>query len=708
MLVILALALLGHVAMSAQTTTKAQINGVWYILDISGNVAVVSYPAEGAAYSGEIVIPEKVEYDYWGDGSPIQHFTVREIEAQAFASCKNLTVHLPKTITRIVPSAFSGCTNVTIDAADIASWCGIMFSAPESHGQLSPTTKDVLFKYVERFTIGGEEVVNLKIPEGVNTVSDDAFNGYSGLQSVEFASSVKTIGTGSFANCKNLKTVNVIGKGIESISNSAFKECGRLTDFTWPESLVSVGDSAFKNCSSLKSANLSSLSVISKYAFCGCSSLNVKLPERCEQIGEYAFYGNTGIKTLDLFVERGIGRYAFAKCTGITQVSVGYNQIPYPNDCAFEDCTGLKSVVFQAGTRDVCQKAFSGCTALSSVEIPEGVTTIQYGAFNGCSSLTEITIPGSVVYLYDACTNCENLKSVNVKSLESWMGMETNDFSLAGGRKLMANGKLVTSVELPAEIKPWFKNYEYLESITIPAGTAAIFYDAFNGCDNISRIYCYAETPPRLSDYAFSDNCIKLATVYVPAHLVEAYKQDELNPSYVTLTRLTWAVFRIEPLPDTGQKCATPTIKYENGKLSFGCDTEGAKFVSLITNADVGSREDAEIDLTATYNISVYATAKDHINSDLVRATLCWIATEPQVEIIDDVAEVKALPVLVEYSGGMVTVRCQQDGQNVVVYSLDGVTLGSAVSKNGVASVMIGRHREMLLVKVGSQTIKIR
>ena len=706
--VFLALALWGHVPMNAQATTKAQIDGVWYLLNISGNVAVVSFPSEGQAYSGEIVIPEKVEYDYWGDGSPIQHFTVREIEAQAFASCKNLTVHLPKTITRIVPSAFSGCTNLTIDAADIASWCSIMFYAPESHGQFSPTTKDVLFKYVDHFTIGGEEVINLKIPDGVNTVSDNAFNNYSGLQSVEFASSVKTIGSGSFASCKNLKTVKIVGNGLESISDNAFKECGSLSDFTWPESLVSVGDSAFKNCSNLKNACLTSLSVISKYAFYGCSNLNVKLPERCEQIGEYAFYGNTGINTLNIFVERGIGGYAFAKCTGLTQISVGYSQIPYPNECAFEDCTGLESVVIQSGTRGICQYAFSGCTALSSVEIPESVTKIQYGAFNGCSSLTEITIPGSVVYLYDACTNCENLKSVNIKSLDFWMGMEANDFSLKGGRKLLVSGNLVTAVDLPADMKPWFMDYEYLESITIPAGTTAIFNDAFNGCDNINRIYCYAETPPRLSDYAFSDNCIKLATVYVPAHLVEAYKQDELNPNYVTLTRLTWAAFRIEPLPDTGQKCATPTIQYENGKLSFKCDTEGAKFVSLITNADVGSHEDAEIDLTATYYISVYATAKNYINSDMVKATLCWIATEPQVDIIDDVTEVKALPVLVEYNGGMVTVRCLQDGQNIVVYSLDGITLGSAVSQNSVASVRIGRHRDMLLVKIGSQTIKIR
>ena len=759
---------------------KKKIGDLWYTFSsdlLYGKSATVVSPDNGEVYSGEIIIPTGV-YINPGSEDPDDYYSVCTIGGKAFAGFNGLTVHIPNSVYRIVPTAFDDCEDLTIDYASVKNWCNISFNTHDD-----PRLEDlygtpgIVLQHVDHFLINGEEVVDLVIPEGVTKISEKAFYYCRSLRTVTIPSTLDTFGAHAFACCPNLENVTfsegtlkslpplvfygcdklesvTLPSSLKTINHGAFTHCTSLEDINWPETLVTVGDSSFMDCSKLKYADLSSLSEINKYAFYGCTNLDVTLPDSCDIIDSYAFYGNTVFKSLNLHVNS-IGNYAFAHCTGITQLSFGY--IGYSSSkSAFEGCTSLKTVSILPGTKRIEESTFKDCTALSSVKLPEGFSFISYSAFSGCSSLAsidfpesllwiesgafnrctslasihfpeglkvigdsafggcssleEITIPESVARLENACPNCDNLKSVNIKRLSFWMDREENNFSLKGDRKLIANGELVTEVVLPTHnIKPWFKDYEYLECITIPDGNSAILNDAFDGCDNLSRIYCYAEMPPRLSNHAFSDNCIQLATVYVPGHLLEAYQQDELDTTYwPSLTRLTWSMFRIEAIPNTDQKCATPTIVYENGKLSFTCDTEGAKFITLISDPDMGTHEEAEIELTATYHISVYATAKNHINSDLVKATLCWIDRDPQVNIVSEVTEVKALPVLIEHVNGTITVRGLDAGQKVAVYSLSGQMIASAAAHDGTASLHVGAQTgSPLLVKIGKQTIKI-
>ena len=71
-------------------------------------------------------------------------------------------------------------------------------------------------------------------------------------------------------------------------------------------------------------------------------------------------------------------------------------------------------------------------------------------------------------------------------------------------------------------------------------------------------------------------------------------------------------------------KCATPSISYGGKKLTFGCATEGVEYVYTIKDADVKTGYDSEVSLTATYEISVYATKTGYDNSDVATATLVW------------------------------------------------------------------------------------
>jgi hypothetical protein len=81
-----------------------QIDGIYYYLNDEAKTAKVdSRPLYEEPYSGEVVIPESVEYE--GDA-----YSVTSIGYYAFWGCSDLTsVTIPNSVTSIGSSAFRGC-----------------------------------------------------------------------------------------------------------------------------------------------------------------------------------------------------------------------------------------------------------------------------------------------------------------------------------------------------------------------------------------------------------------------------------------------------------------------------------------------------------------------------------------------------------------------------------------------------------------------
>lgn len=70
-------------------------------------------------------------------------------------------------------------------------------------------------------------------------------------------------------------------------------------------------------------------------------------------------------------------------------------------------------------------------------------------------------------------------------------------------------------------------------------------------------------------------------------------------------------------------KCATPTVTYEDGRIHFACETEGARFVSKVTSSgETESDDNEDVSPVTQYTISVYAAVEGYVNSDTVTATL--------------------------------------------------------------------------------------
>ena len=215
-------------------------------------------------------------------------------------------------------------------------------------------------------------------------------------------------------------------------------------------------------------------------------------------------------------------------------------------------------------------------------------------------------------------------------------------------------------------------------------------------------LYCYAENIPTTYGGAFQDAYVEYATLYVPAASLEDYKSTAPWSGFGTIVALEGDA------PET-PKCETPTIAYDNGKLAFSCATEGAEFVSEITEEDIKKHYDSKVELKAAYQISVYATATGYDNSETATATLCWIETEPKSEgLTDGVTELKAYPVLIQSKDGQITVQGVADKAKVEVYTIGGVEAGSGIATNGTVTINTSMNSgEIAIVKIGGKSVKV-
>ena len=329
--------------------------------------------------------------------------------------------------------------------------------------------------------------------------------------------------------------------------------------------------------------------------------------------------------------------------------------------------------------------AFSYCSGLTSVTIPNSVTTIGSQAFQVCSSLTYVTIPNSVTSIGNsAFSYCSGLTSVTIPNSVTTIGSNA------------------------------FRGCSGLTSVTIPNSVTTIGGNAFTQCSGLTSVISKIENPFSIAgknsdSRMFDKDIFYNATLYVPKGTIDKYKSTEGWKDFVFIEEIGGGG---GDTPEEKQ-CAKPTIYYEQGKLSFGCETEGVQFKSSITDTDIKDYTTASIDLTVTYNISVYATKSGLENSEVAYGTLCWIDVEPQKEGIEDgtatfAKPMQAMPVLIQAENGEVSVQGGPEGTQVSVYEVNGRELGSNLSRgsNTKVSTQMGTG-SVAVVKMGNRAVKV-
>ena len=210
------------------------VNGVGYILNTQTMEAIfygirTQIPQEMT----KLVVPETVEYEG-------KTYRVTGYGYNMFMPGQNnlKSLYLPSSITYISNSAFWEAYNLEeVHITDLEAWCKIDF-------QSSPTW------YARHLFLNEEEITDLVIPEGVKSISQDAFRRLY------------------------IKSVT-LPEGLESIGDRTFSQCDNLTSITFPQSLKEIGYCAFTDCHGLKSVTFEGdVSSIGEHAFSACHSLS--------------------------------------------------------------------------------------------------------------------------------------------------------------------------------------------------------------------------------------------------------------------------------------------------------------------------------------------------------------------------------------------------------------------------------------------------
>jgi hypothetical protein len=110
-------------------------------------------------------------------------------------------------------------------------------------------------KELRQNIISLQELTEVKIPAGVTSIGEAAFQGFEDLTSVTIPKGVIKIGKAAFYECKNLKTIT-IPDGVKEIGESAFWDCSALESITIPGSVKEIGESVFWGCKNLRSVEI--------------------------------------------------------------------------------------------------------------------------------------------------------------------------------------------------------------------------------------------------------------------------------------------------------------------------------------------------------------------------------------------------------------------------------------------------------------------
>ena len=214
----------------------------------------------------------------------------------------------------------------------------------------------------------------LKVPDGVTTISEDAFY-----------------------KCKELTTVT-IPASVEKIQSDSFKYCEKMTTFTIPadSKLTTIGNEAFACCYKLESIFIpATVKTIDKSAFNICRSLKSVTFAEGSQLTEIPYF-------------------CFASNKALAAIEIP-PLVTTLGESVFEGCAMLANITFPAGVTSIGKRAFSGCFSLATVTcLAMTPPTLGETVFYRCDALTEIRVPAGSVDAYKAAwsTYADKIKAI--------------------------------------------------------------------------------------------------------------------------------------------------------------------------------------------------------------------------------------------------------------------------------------------------------
>ncbi len=366
-----------------------------------------------------------------------------------------------------------------------------------------------------RFTSTGEHTVKFAFPDRTS-IPGSAFYANDNLISLKIPEGVTTINTYSIYNCRSLSSVSLP----QSLTYGSYDGLSRnpsLKSIILPDNLV-IAYNFMRNCSSLESVQLpKNIKSIPSSTFSGCSSLRqLTIPESVTEIGSNAF----------------------EKC-GLTSLTIPGNvtAVP-PYMCA--SCSALESISLPSGIRSIGDRAFSLCKSLRHLKVdssgneccldfPEGIISIGENAFYSCNLMTSIHIPSTLTDIKQAALCSTGMNSVTVSQnnpvYETRSGFQ--------GIVEKASDKLIfgckTAVIVPESITQ-IGEYAYykipISSIDLHEKISHIGNYAFSETNALKTIISRSAVPPNLGTSNVFTVLAPGGQLKVPAGSVDAYRSS--------------------------------------------------------------------------------------------------------------------------------------------------------------------------------------
>jgi hypothetical protein len=358
------------------------------------------------------------------------------------------------------------------------------------------------------------------------------------------------------------------------------------------------------------------------------------------------------------FEVKTIKSFSFSQCTDLSSISIP-NSVTFIGDKAFYKTTGLTAVhisdvaawcniTFESKESNPLYYAnhlYLNNEEIKDLVIPDSVTSIKKYAFFGCS-----------------------LSSVHISDLVAWCNIS---FENASSNPLNSAQHL-------------YLNDEEIIDLIIPDSITNIRDYAFNGCCNLTSI-TIPNSVRRIGINAFK-GCTKLTSVSIPNSVYSICKSAFEGCWDLSFVSIGSGVAFIDQYAFANCNSIKHVYCYASDVPTTDPDAFYNSGISYITLHVLGS------------------------SSGAYRRKSPWksFMVIEYIEESNDIANIPAQAVLMQFEGGMLNVQGLDDGTPVSLYTVEGQLAGTVTSRNGVASLGTTlQPGTPAIVRIGSKSVKV-
>lgn len=480
-----------------------------------------------------IVLPDSVKIigEYAFSFTPLNSIiipeSITEIGDGAFLSTQLVSIELPASLEIIGAETFSHTplASITIPESVIEIGEFAFYST-----QLVSIELPTSLKVIGAEAFNDTPLTSILIPESVIEIGELVFYGCRNLMEINVNEGNQNYFSLDGVLCSRDGTLlsfpvakpcseYKIPEGVMSIGEMAFEDCSQLSVINIPEGITTIGYRAFGDCQRLKIVHVpSTLERVGISAFDGCNDLsNVYISD----IAKWCCVQFPYTEDLDSNpLYRGADLYLNGE--RITKLTIPEGVTEVGN--SFTGCGSIEEVVVPEGVKSISQKAFRGCFNLTSISLPSSLESIGASAFVNCDNL-------SSVYITDLAKWC----SVELNEFLYYLGYyEEGVFPnpLSKGADLYLNNEKVIDLIIPSSVRTLgnsFTGCGSIISVTIPATTTTIKDNAFEGCSNLENIYMMSETAMSVEHIGLDDRMY----INVPADSHDSYLSKNSNVQHI-------------------------------------------------------------------------------------------------------------------------------------------------------------------------------